>query len=320
MLRRLAYLCHKGAKIGYISDVHTEFRKTHESVSHIGPEKCDVLVLAGDIGNPFKLDNSYRRFLEACTEKAKHTLVVAGNHEYYQDNRYSMGQTKTKIMSVCDLINRENKKVNYEKYRNQTGPSQPVSDIIQNETNNNISTISTISTVETSNTNNLKGDIHFLDDTTFTYNIPFSQQSIRFIGSTLWSYISPEHENEIYKCINDYEHIMGFTPKMSRLLYRRATEFINNELASHNDDNTVSKIVVTHYPPTTLGVSDPKFDGSNLQTAFSTDFLYYTDVIKPHVWIFGHTHYNVNRLDTTLGTLLLSNQVGYPNEHTNFIN
>lgn len=316
MLRRLAYLFHKGAKIGYISDVHTELRKTQESITYIGPNKCDVLVLAGDIGNPFKQDNSYRRFLEACTEKAKHTLVVAGNHEYYQDNRYSIGQTKSKIMSLCDLINCENKKSNYEKYLNQKNIPQHIEELYEDCSSN----IESINTLETSNTNNLKGDIQFLDDTIFTYNIPFSQQSIRFIGSTMWSYISPEHEKEIYKCINDYQHIMGFTPKMSRLLYRRATEFINNELTSQNDDITVSKIVVTHYPPTTFGVSDPKFDGSNLQSAFSTDFIYHTNIVKPQAWIFGHTHYNVNRLDTTLGTLLLSNQVGYPNEHTNFIN
>ena len=104
MFRRLAYLCHKNVKIGYISDVHSELRKTHDAIAHINSERCDILVLAGDIGNPFKQDNSYIRFLEACTEKAQHTLVVAGNHEYYQGNRFSIGQTKTKILSICDLI------------------------------------------------------------------------------------------------------------------------------------------------------------------------------------------------------------------------
>jgi hypothetical protein len=255
--------------------------------------------------------------LEACTEKAQHTLVVAGNHEYYQGNRFSIGQTKTKILSICDFINRENKKKNFRKTK----------EIVDCFTINNEPIIEKcmdkISTINSYNINNMKGDIHFLDNTTYTYNIPFSQQSIKFIGSTLWSYISPEYEKEIYNNINDYNYIMDFTPKLSRNMYIRACDFINTELTktqptpsaqNFDDETNITNIIVTHYPPTTLGVSNPKFDGSNLQSAFSSDFVYQSNVVKPDAWIFGHTHYNVNRLDNTLGTLLLSNQIGYPGE------
>lgn len=311
MLRRLAYHSHKGVKIGYISDVHTEFRKAHNSILHLGPSVCDVLVLAGDIGNPFKLDNSYKYFLENCTNYAKHTIVIAGNHEFYQGNRFSMGQTKMKINNICDAINTTNKSKTID---------------IARKTHNNITfaainaNVDEIDIRENNIQQPIKGDIRFLDDEVFTYNIPFSQDIIRFIGSTLWSDIDPKHETEIYRYINDYNQIMEFTPKKSRALYQKSTEFINTELLLSDKTENTTNIVVTHYPPTTQGVIDPRFEGSNLNSAFCSDFVFDKNIteeggMRPHAWIFGHTHYNVNRLDTKLGTLLLSNQVGYPSEN-----
>ena len=272
MIRTAASLLCKGATIGYISDVHSEFHKGGKAVQHLGRSNCDVLVLAGDIGNPFSHDGSYRKFLEACTGTAKHTLVMAGNHEYYQGNRYSMSQTKMKMTSVCGSIN----------------------------------------------SSNLVGKVHFIDNDAFVYQVPESGHKIRFICSTLWSDISKEHEFDVYKSIRDYELIMGFTPSLSRKLYRDSCEFINERLMDaewQGHDRT--NIVVTHHAPSTTGVSAPCYLGSPLTSAFATDFKYFggkAQAHPPYAWIFGHTHFNVARWDTQLGTILLSNQVGYPGE------
>lgn len=280
MIRNTAFLLCRGIRIGYISDVHTEVNHL-KSLEYVGNRNCDVLVLAGDIGDPFAYNNSYKKFLEACTGIAKHTLVLAGNHEYYQGGRYSTAQTKTKISTLCTIIGATNdSKPNY-------------------------------------------GSIRFMDNAVFTYDIPSSKHSIRFICSTLWSDISraKEEEEKIRNGINDYKRIMGFTPERSRELFKRSSAFINESLTSldsstHSSDSTrvTTDIVVTHHAPTTIDVSNPKFTGSPLSSAFSSDFAYDPNRQPPYAWIFGHTHHNVARYDRNLSTTLLSNQVGYPGE------
>jgi predicted phosphodiesterase len=278
MIRNTAFLLCKGIRIGYISDVHTEVNHL-KSLEYVGNRNCDVLVLAGDIGDPFAYNNSYKRFLEACTGIAKHTLVLAGNHEYYQSNRYSMAQTKTKISTLCTVIG------------------------------------------ATNDSKSECGTIRFMDNSVFTYHIPSSKHSIRFICSTLWSDISREQEKQVCNGVNDYKRIMGFTPERSRELFKRSSAFINESLSSldsstHSSDSTrvTTDIVVTHHAPTTIDVSNPKFTGSPLSSAFSSDFKYDPSKRPPYAWIFGHTHHNVARYDRNLNTTLLSNQVGYPGE------
>lgn len=51
-----------------------------------------VLVLAGDIGNPYT--DPYRRFLLAAKAVYRHVLLVPGNHEYYLDGAKDMGVVK----------------------------------------------------------------------------------------------------------------------------------------------------------------------------------------------------------------------------------
>lgn len=279
MIKQIALLLCRGTRIGYISDIHAEFTNNKKTL-HIGDRNFDVLLLAGDIGNPFSHNGSYKHFLEMCTDIAKHTLVIAGNHEYYQKHRYSMIQTKMKIISICDLITTKN--INKKMLKKQhTG---------------------------------LCGDVRFMDNGIFSYKNPDNCQTIRFICSTLWTNIDIKNEAIIYNSINDYSQIMEFTPNKSRKLYKTSCEFINHSLALSKDKNDMTNIVVTHHAPTTQEVSHPKYVDSVLNTAFSSDFIYTQGAKHPYAWIFGHTHYNVSRFDTKLNTILLSNQVGYPGE------
>jgi len=71
-------------KIRYLSDIHLEFIKTdkiEEFIQQIPPGPDEICILAGDIGNPYKL--SYVTFMKYISKNFKKTFVIAGNHEYY---------------------------------------------------------------------------------------------------------------------------------------------------------------------------------------------------------------------------------------------
>jgi hypothetical protein len=188
------------------------------------------------------------------------------------------------------------------------------------QTKTKIATLCTIIGA-TNDSNPECGTIRFMDNSVFTYDIPSSKHSVRFICSTLWSDISRDHEKKVFNGVNDYKCIMGFTPERSRELFKRSSAFINESLSSldsdaHSSEDTriTTDIVVTHHAPTMNDVSNPRFASGPLSSAFSSDFKYDPKKRPPYAWIFGHTHHNVARYDRNLNTTLLSNQVGYPGE------
>ena len=73
-------------KIQYLSDLHLELMSTHKFsklCEKIIP-KCDILVLAGDIGDPLHHNDRYKFFLHSMSKKFKKVFLVSGNHEYYR--------------------------------------------------------------------------------------------------------------------------------------------------------------------------------------------------------------------------------------------
>ncbi len=87
----------------YLSDIHLEFYKTAEyTVANIErslpKDQCEVLVLPGDIGQPFK--SNYFEFLKAMDEKFDKVFVLPGNHEYYNTRR-SLDQVNAHIEDLC---------------------------------------------------------------------------------------------------------------------------------------------------------------------------------------------------------------------------
>jgi Icc-related predicted phosphoesterase len=77
-------------RIQYVSDLHLEHYKIHTAkelnpLQWIKPDPtADVLVLAGDIGNPHK--TSYGLFLQWCAANWPQVVIVAGNHEFYRED------------------------------------------------------------------------------------------------------------------------------------------------------------------------------------------------------------------------------------------
>lgn len=85
--------------IQYISDLHLEFlniSKIDKIIKKI-TANAPILVLAGDIGNPFK--NHYRYFLSKMSLIFNIIIVIAGNHEYYHNNILDV---KSMCAKICD--------------------------------------------------------------------------------------------------------------------------------------------------------------------------------------------------------------------------
>lgn len=76
-----------------VSDVHLEFRNSIPDIQVSGT----VLFLCGDVGNPFS--DLYNDFIDWCSENYAHTFVIAGNHEFYDNEYYSTLLKLEEIMS-----------------------------------------------------------------------------------------------------------------------------------------------------------------------------------------------------------------------------
>jgi len=289
MLKEIRSICHKGCRIGYISDTHIETRNNKKAYINnllTGEKMFDILVLAGDIGDPFCRGNYYQKFIEGCTNLADNVLLIAGNHEYYSSStlkkfsltsRYTMNQISCKIQSICDSINQTNADV--APYR---------------------------------------GRVNFLENSCFHYKNKEQNANIIFIGTTLWSDIDVEYEKEISSNINDYHLILGFTPKLSRELFNKSQKYINHKICEFKTENPDSSIIIiSHHAPTTKNVWNPMYDSNKtLNSAFGSNFNFTTHY-RPDYWIFGHTHYDCYHYSKELGCHLLSNQVGYASEILN---
>lgn len=85
----------------YMSDIHLEFYKDAATITSQMQIKSPILILAGDIGNPYQYN--YATFLSFCANHYQKIFLIAGNHEYYQKNE-TMEQTRKQIMNVISLF------------------------------------------------------------------------------------------------------------------------------------------------------------------------------------------------------------------------
>jgi predicted MPP superfamily phosphohydrolase len=74
--------------IQYISDIHLEFLHIEEVKSRIRKiiPIAPIIILAGDIGNPFGKNNHYELFIEEMSKKFEKVFLISGNHEYYHND------------------------------------------------------------------------------------------------------------------------------------------------------------------------------------------------------------------------------------------
>ena len=81
----------------YVSDVHLEFMSKPPKIKVM----ADVLCLCGDIGYPFS--GIYREFIKQMSQSFKKVFLIAGNHEYYDSDKYG-SHTMEEINSMIQSI------------------------------------------------------------------------------------------------------------------------------------------------------------------------------------------------------------------------
>lgn len=87
-------------RIYYASDLHIEFYEDEKEIKmFFPPHPEDILVLAGDIGDPE--EESFNRFLEYCSKSYKHVVYTTGNHEYYNLSK-TMEEVDDMIRELSD--------------------------------------------------------------------------------------------------------------------------------------------------------------------------------------------------------------------------
>ena len=132
---------------------------------------------------------------------------------------------------------------------------------------------------------------------------------VDFILSTLWSHIRPEDEYFVHRGMNDFRQILyngrRFTPADFNVEHEKCLDFIKRSVAESTAERIV---VVTHHLPT-MAVVAPEHKGNLLNSAFATELGDFIADSRIDVWIFGHSHANI---DATIGnTHIVCNQLGY---------
>jgi predicted MPP superfamily phosphohydrolase len=87
-------------KVQYLSDIHLELYNKFKMYSIVKKIKIagDILILCGDIGNPFSYNYEY--FINYIADKYKKIFIIAGNHEYY-NNEHTIDETNECLEKIA---------------------------------------------------------------------------------------------------------------------------------------------------------------------------------------------------------------------------
>jgi len=157
----------------------------------------------------------------------------------------------------------------------------------------------------------LELEVNFSTELKFTFPIydKTCKTNVHIIATTLWSYVDTNHESAVVQSINDYKLIEGFDVKTSNAMHFKARQFLSSSIQEFKDEDPNCKIiVVTHHAPLLKGTSSSRYENATTNVAFCSDC---SDLmLNVDVWIFGHTHYNMNPFKHN-STMITSNQRGY---------
>ncbi len=160
--------------------------------------------------------------------------------------------------------------------------------------------------------------IEIRPNVTLFQNQDFEYEGVKFILTTLWSKVE-NYPAIVYKGMFDFRTIKfdgaPFSIANYNELYDSNFDFLKNALQQNTSEKC---IVMTHHLPSDLCNAD-EFQGSQLNEGFCTNLTEWIEGQKIDVWIYGHSHRNVNDVEIG-GTKLLTNQLGYVGfgEHGSF--
>lgn len=155
----------------------------------------------------------------------------------------------------------------------------------------------------------------------FKENVGYYQNQVKRIGdtdfilSTLWSHIPPQDEYFASSRLNDFYQTKFNGKRMTVEDYNSMHEYCLDFIRKSIGGSTAKHIVViTHHLPT-LKVVASQHLGSDLNSAFATELGNLIADSRIDVWIYGHSHTNID--GDISGVKIISNQMGYvfANEH-----
>ena len=191
--------------LNILSDLHLEHHKHIESLEQlilifpqlkhnddINNYNNNILILAGDIGNPYM--ENYYKFIKYFSNKYKHVLLVSGNHEYY-----NMHNTTFSIDQIDEHIR-----------------------IITKDIDN----------------------LHFLQKNYIVID------DVKYVGTTMWTYVPKEKQNIIYNCMNDYNFIYNNSNNLINVddiehIHKNQLKWLENEI----EKDTMDTVIITHHLP-----------------------------------------------------------------------
>jgi DNA repair exonuclease SbcCD nuclease subunit len=160
---------------------------------------------------------------------------------------------------------------------------------------------------------------------TFLENSRAAFGDVHVLGATLWTdYAANGREKvattmeEAFSSLNDHARcrLRGsvFMPFDARRLHFASRAWLRDEVEKIRADDPEAKIViVTHHAPIIDGAA-PEYRGDALSPAFVSDLSAEIQAWRPTLWVFGHTHHNV---DKSVGSSrIVSAQRGYVGEAT----
>ena len=263
--------------IRLISDVHLEY--TNKIPCDIFPEKLsnhkekvkEVLVLAGDIGDPFS--TIYGEFLKLAKSKFDMVIVVPGNHEYYQSNVVFKQAKPVDNMKRTIAAPKEFKELSEpkEKFYSIVEVRQKIKDVCDHH------------------------NCIMLDNDAITI-----QGRVRFIGSTLWCSMPKIKEAKLkhrkYGCLTWIKKSDGssLTVDDFNTLHKDSMDAID-ALLRDPETAEIPTVLITHYPPIEEVIKEEFRMSADRCCYYAPDaghkFLGNPSI---RIWLAGHVHSSVD--------------------------
>ncbi len=147
-------------------------------------------------------------------------------------------------------------------------------------------------------------------------NTSVVHENAKLIFSTLWSHISPGHQWQIERSLNDFHLIKHqgyrFSAELYNQLHAESLAFIQNELKTVQKEKIA---VFTHHCPTFLNYPE-QYKGDVLNEAFAVELFAVIESSNIDYWAYGHHHSNIPEFSIG-NTKLITNQLGYVQRNEN---
>jgi hypothetical protein len=267
--------------IQVMSDLHLEtprFMPMYEDFNF--QPTAPHLALLGDIGNVY--NQRLFSFLEAQLLRYKVVFFLLGNHEPYGE---VSGDATHSYEDAVDLMERFESTASARRESELAASSPGIH----------------------------SGQFIFLNRRRFD----FVDSKVTVLGTTLHSRVSEEQRTTVSLFVSDFSNIKNWSVEKHNEAHERDLQWLNSQVQGIFREQPDQRIIIfTHHSPTDQpDANDPeRLEG--IQTAFVTRLEDEVCWTCPSVraWVFGHTHYNCNFIDSKTGKMVVANQRGYGRE------